>query len=120
MKALCAVLSVLIFTFFLGCASTSVKYEAAPTPASTYITPSKGIETCVEWEVEKCPPRQVAKESVQPAPRTEHAANAALVEAPDVPPDKYREPTKEERDAYKFSWDDFWKTMVDLIPPYIP
>lgn len=92
---------------------------AVPTPTPTYFPPSKGIETCVEWEVEKCPPRQ----AVQPepkAPKTEHASNAPLVESPDVPPDKYREPTQEERDAYKFSWEEFLKTMVELIPPYIP
>jgi hypothetical protein len=90
----------------VGCTATTSKN----------VTPSRGIETCVEWEVEKCPPRQ----AVQPAPKTEHASNAPLVESPDVPPDKYREPTKEEREAYKFSWEEFLKTMVDLIPAYIP
>jgi hypothetical protein len=89
---------------------------AVPTPTPTYFPPSKGIETCVEWEPEKCPPRQ----AVQPAPKTEHASNAPLVESPDVPPDKYREPTKEEREAYKFSWEEFLKGVVAALPLFIP
>ena len=69
----------------VGCAATTSKN----------VTPSRGIETCVEWEVEKCPKDRPVKAS--------------------APPEQ-----KEEREAYKFSWEEFLKTMVDLIPPYIP
>ena len=43
----------------------------------------------------------------------EQQKEQVAVQSPDVPPDKYREPTQEERDNWKPDWNELWRIISE-------